>query len=237
MSGSRAKLEQILELLLSEDASRAEELLHEYVVEKARAEYEKVLEAEDDLDAHEDEIEGDETMDADLGGDMADMPDHEDSFELDSEDDGEEEEDEDEEEGSSEDDLEDRVEELEDELEQLRAEFEELMAEEEGEEAHQDMDDMAKEGVAEATTFSKSAPIQPMKGAHFKGSEADSSNGQSPLSKKPKATTVAGAGAPVKAHDGSEGKHDHGSKPRSQDPTGMNIGIRQQKAAAPKKPE
>ena len=43
MSESRSKLEEILELLLAEENEKAEELLHEYVVAKARAEYEKVL--------------------------------------------------------------------------------------------------------------------------------------------------------------------------------------------------
>jgi hypothetical protein len=36
------KLEQILELLLAEENEKAEELLHEYVVDKARSQYEKV---------------------------------------------------------------------------------------------------------------------------------------------------------------------------------------------------
>lgn len=43
MSESKANLEQILELLLAEENEKAEELLHEYVVGKARSEYEKVL--------------------------------------------------------------------------------------------------------------------------------------------------------------------------------------------------
>ena len=43
MSESRSKLEQILELLLAEENEKAEELLHEYVVSKARSEYEKVF--------------------------------------------------------------------------------------------------------------------------------------------------------------------------------------------------
>ena len=43
MSESRTKLEEILELLLAEENEKAEEALHEYVVAKARAEYEKVL--------------------------------------------------------------------------------------------------------------------------------------------------------------------------------------------------
>ena len=39
----RSKLEQVLEFLLAEDNDRAEELLHEYVVETARKEYERIL--------------------------------------------------------------------------------------------------------------------------------------------------------------------------------------------------
>ena len=75
MSESRTKLEQILELLLAEDNAQAEEMLHEYVVSKARAEYERVLDEaeeeveeaidqsndfEDDIIADEDEIENDQ---------------------------------------------------------------------------------------------------------------------------------------------------------------------------------
>ena len=43
MSESRTQLENILELLLAEENDKVEEMLHEYVVAKARAEYEKVL--------------------------------------------------------------------------------------------------------------------------------------------------------------------------------------------------
>ena len=51
MSESRTKLEQILELLLAEDNAKAEEMLHEYVVSKARTEYERVLdEAEEEVE-------------------------------------------------------------------------------------------------------------------------------------------------------------------------------------------
>lgn len=244
MSGSKAKLEQILELLLSEETERAEELLHEYVVAKARAEYEKVLEAdEDELESSEDEIMGDEEGDVEMDGDMDLGDDEGDEFEMDDADDmgGEEESPE-----AEEEDLEDKVDSLEDELEQLRAEFEELMSQEEGESEHGDMDmggeehdmefDMAKEGVAEATQFSKPASVQPMKGASMKGSEADGSNGKSPFSSKPKATTVAGAGSPVKSHDGGEGKHNHGGSVKDHTPTD-NMGIEPKKASAPSKPE
>ena len=54
MSESRTQLENILELLLAEENEKAEELLHEYVVAKARAEYEKVL---DEDVSEEEEIE------------------------------------------------------------------------------------------------------------------------------------------------------------------------------------
>lgn len=250
MSGSKAKLEQILELLLSEETERAEELLHEYVVAKARSEYEKVLEADDemdDLEGSEEEIEADEFGAPEDMGDEGEMGDEEEydfggeegdeegeEFELGGEE-GEEEGDE---------DLADQVKNIESELEQLRAEFEELMAQEEGEDEHEmgDMEDegddleMPKEGVSEATTFSKPASVQPMKGASLKGSEADSANSKSPFSSKPKATTVAGAGSPVKAKDGSEGKHSHGGSVKDHTPTD-NMGIEPKKAAAPKRPE
>lgn len=145
------KLEQILELLLAEETEKAEELLHEYVVDKARSEYERVLDEseeevdetidqtndfEDDILNDEEEIEdaeifgedeeeeGEEEMDMDMDMDM-DMED--------SEEEGEEE---------GEDDLEDKVEDLEAELEDLRAEFEKLMADEMEEPHHGDDMDM-----------------------------------------------------------------------------------------------
>ena len=54
MSESRTKLEEILELLLCRRERKAEEALHEYVVAKARAEYEKVL---DEDSSSEEEVE------------------------------------------------------------------------------------------------------------------------------------------------------------------------------------
>ena len=47
------KLEQVLELLHAEENEKAEELLHEYVVEKARSEYEKVLDEADDVEVED----------------------------------------------------------------------------------------------------------------------------------------------------------------------------------------
>jgi len=62
MSESRTKLEQILELLLAEENEKAEEMLHEFVVDKARSEYERVLDESDAEDLEEDEI--DETVES-----------------------------------------------------------------------------------------------------------------------------------------------------------------------------
>lgn len=147
MSESSTKLEQILELLLAEDNDQAEAMLHEFVVDKARTEYEKLLDEstdeeieeseEDELDeSYEDEME--ETIDRgdqveDLENDIQDIEDEE-TFEADDEMDDMDDDEElvmGDEEG--EDDLEDKVEDLEAELEDLRAEFEKLMADEDGE--------------------------------------------------------------------------------------------------------
>lgn len=150
MSESRAKLEQILELLLAEDNDRAEEMLHEFVVGKARAEYERVLEAEDEEDLDEEidqsnNFEDDITMDddeidADETGLSEEGEEEEGEEELDPEFGGEEEGEEEGEEGEEgEDDLEGKVSDLEAELAELKADFEALMADEEGDEDQGDM--------------------------------------------------------------------------------------------------
>ena len=58
MSESRTQLEEILELLLAEENEKAEELLHEYVVAKARAEYEKVLDEDVSEEENQNMMEG-----------------------------------------------------------------------------------------------------------------------------------------------------------------------------------
>lgn len=154
------KLLQILELLLAEgeaDVAKAEEMLHEYVVAKARAEYEKVLEAEDDEFGGE-EIDQSNDFEADIADDEG---------EIDADEEGEEDDfgGEEDEEGEEGEDLEDKVEDLEAELEALRAEFDALMADEADEPEHADMDfaddmdsmdDMGMDDdiVQEATNFS-----------------------------------------------------------------------------------
>lgn len=260
---SRANLEQILELLLAEENEKAEEMLHEYVVSKARAEYEKVLDEgeevevedeveesidqtndfEDDILSDEEEIDADELGEADdeMGMDMEpemDM-DMEPEMDMDSE--------------EGEGDVEDKVDELEAELEDLRAEFEKLLADEDGDgdvDGHEhdeedyegeeevmdsveyDLDEaeeVDEEELEEATNFSSKEKRQPLDGGKV---EADST--ESPLSKKPKDTKVAGAGTPVKAKDGSEGKKDASVKDHT--PTD-NLNVKPSKAAMPKKGE
>jgi len=89
----KSKLEQMLESLVNDDQAKAEELFHEYVVEKSREIYETLIEAEiedeedeeeveeaaDDEDAEEDKVdeefediavEADDEMD--MGGDPTD---------------------------------------------------------------------------------------------------------------------------------------------------------------------
>jgi len=233
----RNKLEQVLELLLAEDNERAEELLHEYVVETARAEYERILDEDEVVETEETEeeaVEESEESEEEAVEEAIDDSDPEADFVSDVEDtDAGIDDDEiggfgSEEEAGEEEDLEDKVDSLEDELEDLRAEFEKLLSgEEEGEgeeELPVDMDmdmDMEQpeeesieydldeeveedeEVVEEATKFSDT-PAAP------KGGEAD--NKESPLTKKPKATVVSGAGTPVKAKDGGEGKKGESAK-------------------------
>ena len=154
MSESRANLEQILELLLAEENEQAEELLHEYVVAKARQQYERVLdeseEVEEDLDEseevdesscgskkkHNEEEEVDETIDhSDPSADyVEDVTAIEDAVEADEFGEGDDEDD-----GEMDGDVEDKIDDLEDELEALKAEFEKLMKDDD--DAEEDADD------------------------------------------------------------------------------------------------
>ena len=218
------KLESILELLLAEENEKAEELLHEYVVDKAREQYESLLDDEveeeevsevidqsndfvDDITSDEDEINADEIGEED--DEESDNP-FADAEESEDESEGEE-------------DLEDKVDDIADELESLKAEFEALMADgdepeaELGDEEEADLemggeeeldlesveydldeatDEDEDEVVEEATKLSDNV-------AAPKAGEADST--ESPFTKAPKQTKVAGAGQPVKAKDGGEG--------------------------------
>jgi len=163
MSESKANLEQILELLLAEENDQAEELLHEYVVAKARQQYERVLdeseEVEEDLEESE-EVDESSCNNKDEGKEIdeeveetIDQSDPAESYiqdvadiqgavkadkfgEADDEDGGE-----------MDGDMEDKLDDLEDELADLKAEFEKLMANDD--EAEDDADD-AMDAAADA---------------------------------------------------------------------------------------
>ena len=144
MSESRANLEQILELLLAEENEQAEELLHEYVVAKARQQYERVLdeseEVEEDLDESEEVDESscnkededlDEMMDhSDPSADyVEDVTAIQDAVEADQFGEGDDEDDSEMDMDMGDDgDVEDKIDDLEDELQALKAEFEKLMS-------------------------------------------------------------------------------------------------------------
>jgi len=254
MSESRAKLEQVLELLLSEDNEKAEELLHEYVVAKARSEYERVLEAEDESE-EVDESEGmDEVVDRSNDFENDIIADEE---EIENDESGlDEDEDEDEDEnGEGEGDLEDKVDDLEAELEDLRAEFEKLMAGDEGDDELGDMEMDDAEGgdmeidmgmgdddemmdsveydldeeVDEDSEVVEEATNLSNKVAAPKAPNADGSNQTSPVAKHKAGWET---GAPVKAKDGSEGNKGANTA-KNHTPT-SNIGIKPTKVNAPR---
>ncbi len=257
MSESRTSLEQILELLLAEDTERAEELLHEYVVSKARAEYERVLD-----EAEEDEFDIDH---GDPAGDLEDeISDHEDEIASDEEGDSSAELDFDsEDEESDDEEVEDKIDDLEKEIEDLRAELESMIADQEMGAADADADadldldmdmdmdadamdmdldmdaegddelldsveyDLDEEELEEATQFSD-------KVADPKAGEADAGAGKSPYTDAPKHTVVSSQGEPVRAKDGAEGKKDHGQGVKDQNPTDRNIDVDHKKGPAAK---
>ena len=166
MSESKANLEQILELLLAEENDQAEELLHEYVVAKARQQYERVLdeseEVEEDLEEseevdesscgskkkHNEEEEIDEEVEETIDHSdpaqsyIEDVTDIQDAVEADEFGEADDEDD-----GEMDGDMEDKLDDLEDELADLKAEFEKLMANDD--EAEDDADD-AMDAAADA---------------------------------------------------------------------------------------
>ena len=168
------KFEKMLELLVNEDKTAAEELFHEIVVEKSRDIYESLLEDEaevdeaddeevdesdEDLDEADDEEvdESDEDLDENFSLDTFEVEADDEPFGGDKTDDlandlgmempGEEGDDD---MGDAEDDadVEDRVEDLEDALDDLKAEFEKMMAgDDEGEDDGEEADDDAEDDM------------------------------------------------------------------------------------------
>jgi len=117
------KLEQILDLLINEEADAASELLHSVIVEKARTMYEDLVEEDfggdekedfaSEIEADKEEIESDEIYDDEGEEELGDE-------EGDSEEPAEEEE------------IEDRIEDVEAQLAELTAQFEQIIGGEEG---------------------------------------------------------------------------------------------------------
>jgi hypothetical protein len=149
-----SNLEQILELLLAEDTEKAEELLHEYVVAKARAEYERVLDESDEVEEdihrdskskdfekeitddeeeiHQDTVEAEEDDEESVDLDDMDMDADADADSMDMDMDADADAD-----ADADEDIEDKVEDMEADLEDLRRELESLISAQDG-----DMDDM-----------------------------------------------------------------------------------------------
>ena len=159
------KFEQLIEYVINDDEAKARELFHDIVVEKSRAIYEEMMEAEEQEESVEEAYEEEEeSIEEGLGGDQADdliddIETEEEGVsmegdeELDVEVDGDDEGFADEEESE---DLEDRVVDLEDKLDELMAEFENLMGAEEAEHGEDfdldgevEVDGMSDEEVAD----------------------------------------------------------------------------------------
>jgi hypothetical protein len=161
------KLEKVLECLLNEEHDSAEELLHDFVVEKARQCYQDLVN-EEDMDMDDESIHNssneDENIEEDIGGDMADDFANEieatgDDMEMDDDmemgDDMEM--DDDMEMG---DEVEDRVEDLESALADLRAEFDALMNGDDDMEMDDDDMEMDDEKIEEYGSLEEATKLQ-----------------------------------------------------------------------------
>ena len=144
------KLEQVLDLLLSENSDHAAEILHQIIVEKARTIYESIVDEESDVEEDDNEVGGEPSKDftdeISSDKDEIDSDEESDGEPEDDEDFGDDDSEEDDEFGGEDDemgegDVEDRVEDLESQLADLRAEFDALMGEEMQEPNHADLGD------------------------------------------------------------------------------------------------
>jgi len=242
MSESRTQLEEILELLLAEENEKAEEMLHEYVVAKARAEYEKVLdedvseevaeeseeaveeseeseeEAVEEAEVSEEEAVEEEISDVDPAGDFTNeiLQDEEEvdaDEEMESEMDSEENV-----------DLEDEVEEIKDELEDLKAEFEKLLADEEEGDEPKDEDeaemDMEDELDLESVEYDLDEEVaeedevveEATKLSDNVAAPSAPADDNKDAPLPSGGSKVEAAGSPVKSTDGGEGNHGDSAK-------------------------
>lgn len=131
----RKKLEQVLDLLINEEQEKAEELLHQIMVEKARVAYDALMEdEEEDLGSKDFRADFADEIEAAHG-------------EIESDEEGHSEKDHDKEDHDDDEELEDKVAGLESELEELQSAFDELVlgiedeSEEDSEEEDSEEDD------------------------------------------------------------------------------------------------
>jgi hypothetical protein len=254
----RSKLEQVLEFLLAEDNERAEELLHEYVVETARQEYERILD-EDEVEAKdEDEADLDESEETEEEAveETIDQADPENDFitdveetddEIESDEVGEMELDGEGEEGEGEEEeLEDKVDELESELEDLRAEFEKLLSGDDSgdEEIEGDMEPemgMEPEMEEESVEYDLDEEVAEdddevveeatkLQDAVAAPKGGDAGEGESPFSKQPKSTTVSGPNGGGSPVKSTDGGEGNRGAGAKVNPTTDNINVEQNKA-------
>lgn len=147
--------EQLIEFVINDEEDKARELFHDIVVAKSRQIYEEMMEAEEVVEAEEDDEEvteaaedDEEEVDESIGGDSADdliddveMEEEGMSMEGEGDDMGDE--------GGA--DVENKLMDIEDKLDELMSEFEALMSGEGEEPEHDDMgmDDMGDMGDEE----------------------------------------------------------------------------------------
>jgi hypothetical protein len=206
MQRNRA-LEEILDLLLNEENEQAEQLFHDYLVGKAREEYQRQL---DEADA-----EGNEDANFEEEGD---------------EEEGDEEEG-DEEEADAEGDIEDRVDDIEQDIADLQAEFEKLLAGDEAADEFADFEDgdvidqggsmeddvlafddegLGGEYNSELDGALEEATKLQDKVSKPKDGNSDADGKPSPLSTAPKKADWNKGVSPVKVKAGGDGKATHG---------------------------
>jgi len=140
------KLEQVLDLLLSEESDQAAELLHQIIVEKARVIYEGIVdeevdETDDEKIDESDEVGGEPNKDFtdEIATDKEEIASDEEADGEAEDDDAEAEDEVGDEVASGEEGTEERIDDLEAQLAELRAEFDALMGEEMQEPQHADL--------------------------------------------------------------------------------------------------
>ena len=241
----RRKLEQVLDLLINEEQEKAEEILHQIMVEKARAAYDALMEDED-----EDEDLGSEDFRADFAGEIEAA-----HNEIDSDEEGHDEHDE--EDHDEDEDLEDKVSDIESDLEELQAAFDELVLGIDGDEelADDDLEDLEdledfdadadeeedelefsfddEEAIEEATKLQHPVKDVSNQEGEFAGTGAHSKKGatgkEAPYTHAPKRTETEGEEVDFAGGDEKGAKADKGKDHTPSSNVGVAHGASKQK--------